>query len=249
MRQLRRLNELRRLRIHASDGDIGRLEEVYFDDNSWAVRYLIVNTGSWLMGRRVLIAPMAISNIDEASGALHLDLTRDQVEGSPPVDTEKPVSRQYEVEYYKHYGWLPYWDTALLPGPHIAPPPPLTPRGAEAQLENLHLRSTAEVAGYHIAARDGEIGHVEDFIIDDEDWMVRYLEVDTRNWWPGKKVLVALAWVEGISWAGGKVSIGLSRQVLKSAPEYDPSRVISRDYEVQLYKYYSQHQNKGDVSS
>lgn len=244
LRQLRKLSDLRQYAIHATDGDIGRPEEVYFDDGTWAIRYLVVNTGTWLLGRRVLITPVAIGNLDDSTRILSLNLTRGRVKDSPPVDTEKPISRQYEEEYHRHYGWPRYWNASLMPGPRIAPPPLLTPPpGVEAHVENLHLRSSAEVTGYYIEARDGEIGHVEDFIIDDRDWVVRYLEVDTQNWWPGKKVLVGLAWVEHISWAEGKVSVNLARAVIKSAPEYDPARVISRDYEVQLYKYYSQRQD------
>lgn len=248
LRQLRRVRELRRYAMDARDGDIGKLEELYFDDKSWGVRYFVVNTGTWLLGRRVLIVPGAVSDIDDSTQHIRLRLTRDQVQSSPPLDTEKPISREYEVEYFKHYGWAPYWDASLLPEPHIPPAP--VPRvfmeilgPKESEQKGSTLRSTAEVTGYRIEAQDGEIGHVEDFIIDDQDWAVQYVEVDTRNWWPGKKVLVSLAWVDRISWAERMVTVGLLREVIRGAPAYDASQVISRDYEVELYKYYSQRQD------
>lgn len=248
MRQLRRVSELRRFTIRATDGNIGSPEEVYFDDTTWTVRYLIVNTGTWLMGRRVLIAPVAIEDLDEAGLLLQVKLTRDQVQNSPPVDTEKPISRQYETAYYRYFEWVPYWSGGLSPGLQI-PPPGIAPehmreRATErTEIGESHLRSTAEVTGYHIEAPDGGIGHVEDFIIDDEEWRIRYVEVDTRNWWPGKKVLLALAWIERITWANRTISVNLSREIIQGAPEYDPSELISPDYEVQLFKYYSQHQD------
>lgn len=248
MRQLRRVSELRRFTIRATDGNIGSPEELYFDETAWKVRYLIVNTGKWLMGRRVLIPPLAIEDLDESALRLQVKLTRDQVENSPPVDTEKPISRQYEAAYYRYFEWVPYWSGGLSPGMQI-PPPGIAPeqlreRATERiEIGESHPRSTAEVTGYRIKARDGDIGHVEDFIIDDEEWTIRYIEVDTQNWWPGKKVLLALAWIERITWANRTISVNLSREVIQGAPDYDASKLITPDYEVQLFKYYSHHQD------
>jgi len=244
MNQLRRMRELKSFTLRATDGDIGSLEELYFDDKSWAVRYLVVNTGSWLLGRRVLLAPMAVAGVEEAHRVVRIKLTRDQIETGPPVDIVKPISRAYEEEYYRHFQWAPYWQPGLMPGtnplvypttpPLIVDKPPLD----EEQLAHPHLRRSAEVAGYSIQASDGMIGHVEDVIVDDEGWVVRYFEVDTRNWLPGKKVLVAPAWIDYISWADQSVVMTLTQEAIQSAPPYDPSKVITPEYEVELLKHY-----------
>ena len=102
-----------------------------------------------------------------------------------------------------------------------------------------HLRSTHDVSGYHIQAADGEIGHVEDFIIDDETWAIRYLIVDTRNWWPGKKVLVSPQWIERVSWSESKVFVNLSRETIKQSPEYTEESLLTRDYETGLHRHYN----------
>ncbi len=155
LRELRRISEVRRCTIRATDGNIGSLEELYFDDSTWAVWYLVVNTGTWLMGRGVLITPVAIVGFDESGLLLHVKLTREQVQNSPPVDAEKPISRQYETEYYTYFGWTPYWATGLSPGLQILPPQIAPDRmrelaTEESEHEESHLRSTAEVSGYHI---------------------------------------------------------------------------------------------------
>jgi uncharacterized protein YrrD len=217
MKQLRRIHEVTDLALHAIDGEIGSIQEVYFDDRSWAVRYLIVKTG-WLLGRLVLVAPVAVRGIDDASHTMRIDLTKEQIEHSPPIDAAKPISREYEIAYYRHFRWAPYWGSGPTP----------------------HLRSSQEVTGYDIDAKDGAIGHVEDLIVDDEDWAVRYLEVDTRNWLPGKKVLIHTSHIDHISFADRSVTVALPRQVIASAPPYTSSETITPDYEVQLFKHYGQ---------
>lgn len=237
MRQLRKLSVLQGYRLHAQDGVIGRLQQIYFDDESWSVRYLVVKTGSWLLGREVLVVPAMIEGVDEEHKTIDVKLTCEQIEKSPLVDTELPVSRHYEKEYYKYYGWDPYWlsdplfDTAPSMPPPLETEPPRLP-------EHPHLRSSAEVLDYHIKALDGDIGHLKDFLLDDQDWTVRYLEIRTGTWLPGKKVLISTPWVETIDWTEQVISVDLSRDKIESAPAYDPSRVVSRDDEVELYSHY-----------
>ena len=251
IRRLRRVKELRRLTIQAADGDIGNPEELYFDDATWSIRYLVVNTGGWLLGRRVLLAPAAIKFIDEPTKAIKVALTQEQVRNSPPVDVKKPISRQYEEEYYRYYGWAPYWGAHVAAEPYPPPPRAIAKALKEDEvskddIRQTHLRSSDEVTGYYIEARDGEIGHVEELIVDDQDWIVAYFEVDTRNWWPGKKVLVARTWIDDIRWLERKVRINLERQVIRSAPEYDPSDIISREYELKIFEHYSKHAKSAD---
>lgn len=237
MRQPRKLQHLTGYSLQARDGEIGTLEQVYFDDERWAVRYFVVRTGGWLLGRRVLIAPAAVSGVDETGRSLIVELTREQVRDSPPVDERAPVSRHYEREYYRYYGWQPYWVGDPWFGPAPVTPPPV-PSEQPQEPEHPHLRSSKEVTGYRIGARDGEIGQVVDLILEEPEWIVRYLEVDTRGWLPGKHVLVAPAWIEAVDWAKAEVRVELARQAIETAPPYDPAKVIDRDDQVALYGHY-----------
>ena len=104
-----------------------------------------------------------------------------------------------------------------------------------------HLRSTNKVSGYGIHATDDEIGHIEDFIIDEEAWAIRYLIIDTKNWWPGKKVLISTKWINRVSWSDSRVFIDLPRETIKQAPEYTEGALLSRDYETELHRHYKRH--------
>jgi sporulation protein YlmC with PRC-barrel domain len=237
---LKSVSRMKDLTIHASDGEIGRVEEFYFDDETWTVRYLIVNTGGWLSGRLVLISPMFLLRADWETAQLHVALTTKQIENSPDIDTQKPVSRQHEAEYMDAFNVPYYWGGGPYPAGLAGTAIPIPARAVEAERESAdsHLRSTTALKGYHIEASDGEIGHVEDFIVDTDTWSIRYLEVKTRNWLPGKKVLISPEWIETVSWLDSEVSVGLLQETIKSAPEYIESRAITREYENQLHAYY-----------
>jgi hypothetical protein len=238
---LRSVDDLKGLSLRATDGEIGNVDQFYFDDETWTIRYLVVNAGSWLVGRMVLISPISLGKVDWSAGHLAVTLTMKQVENSPNIDTHKPVSRQHEAEFLGYYGYPFYWSGTDLWGP-VLHPADLSERitAAEAPLKakesiDRHLRSTNEVSGYHIQAVDGEIDHVEDFLVDEETWSIRYMVVDTRNWWPGKKVLVSPQWIESISREESKVHVDLSRETIKDGPEYDESAPVTRQYESQLH--------------
>lgn len=217
---LRSVNEIHGYKINAQDGEMGNVEDFYFDDETAYIRYLVVSTGPWLFGKKVLLSPVALDKPDWATQTLSVNVTKEQIKNAPDIDISKPVSRQLESRLYGYYGWHPYWSF-----------PPVPP-------ENPHLRSAEEVEGYHIHARDGEIGHVEDFIADDELWIIRYLVVDTRNWLPGKKVVISPVWLERVNWFERKVDVDLSQEEIKGAPEYDPSAPVNRQYEERLYDFY-----------
>jgi quercetin dioxygenase-like cupin family protein/uncharacterized protein YrrD len=247
---LRSMNDLIGFTIAATDGDIGRVDACYFDDESFTVRHLVVDTGGWLGGRKVLISPMALRDIDWYGGRIEAALTRVQVEKSPSIDTDRPVSRQHEAEYHRYYGYPFYWTGPYLWGPYSYPYPFLAPdRGTNFEQERRwtqelgragdpHLRSSATVIGYHVAATDGDIGHVKDFLMDESTWAIRYLVVDTSNWWFGKKVLVSPEWVTGVDWNESLVHVDLTRERIKNSPEYDRSGLVERDYEVRLHDHY-----------
>lgn len=243
---LRMVSTLMGSTIHATDGEIGRIEDAYFDDEAWAVRYVVVDTGTWLTHRKVLISPHSVKPPLGDQGVVDVSLTRQQVRLSPDIDIHKPVSRQHEREYLGYYGYPTYWAGSGMwaLGTYPIAPSALRSdyterhetRAAEVDPEDVHLRSTHTVTGYHVQASDDNIGHIEDFIFDTGSWVVRYVVVDTRNWWPGgRRVLVATRWIDRIDWSGRKVHTTLTRRAVETSPVYDPSLVIDREYEIRLH--------------
>ena len=238
---------LKGLVVRGTEGELGTVDQLYFDDETWAIRYLTLETGGWLGGRRVLISPISIVHSDWQTKRLDVGLTKKQVEKSPDINTQQPVSRQHEAAFLAYYGYPYYWGGPYLWGASFYPAGLAIPMTAsrEAMADRVwkettdsHLRSTEAITGYHIEAADGEIGHVIGFLVDDEAWAIRYIEMATRNWWPGKKVLVSPAWIERVSWAESKVYVGLSREAIKDAPEYVESTTITREYENRLFLHY-----------
>lgn len=219
--------------IRATDADIGRTHEFYFDDETWTIRYLVVDTGSWLLGRRVLLSTAAVDEPRPEIQEFPVALTKEQVERSPHISSDKPVSRQMEEDLQTYYGWPPYWS-----GVGTAPAATAARMAAVRESGDPHLRSTREVTNYHIHATDGEIGHVEDFIVEGTTWIIRYIIVNTRKWLPGRNVLVAPAWVSKVSWAKSRVFVDLDKEIIKNSPEFDASAAVNREYELRLYDYY-----------
>ena len=237
------IKDLKRNTIAATDGDIGTLEDLYFDDQSWTIRYLLASTGDYFVGKDVLLSPFSIDKTD-SSGRISVMSTRSQVDASPSIDTDKPGSSQHESSYNDYYGFPHYWTGPCLWGPGNSPQLSATTNEIvderHAKLEatgEFHLRSATKVGGFKIEATDGGIGQVEDFIIDEETWEVRYIVVDTRDWLPGKKVLVAPQWIKRMSWDDSTVYVNLSREAIKSGPEYH-SEGLNREYEEKLHDHY-----------
>ncbi len=256
---LRSMNDLEGCAIQATDGDIGQVRDVYFDDQAWCVRYLVVDTGTWLSSRPVLVSPLAIGTPHWADKVLPAAMTRAQVKNSPSVDTDKPVSRQYEVRYADHYNYPQYWggpelwglamSPSAVPGYGYFPSTPGTFRSesekdyeqAQAALRayvDPHLRSCKAIMGYHLHAVDGDLGHVRGFLLDEEDWSLRYLVVDASTWWYGRQVLIAPQWVQEVNWPHNRVSVNLSRQEVRDAPAYDASAAVDRAQEADIYRHY-----------
>jgi hypothetical protein len=241
---LRCLKDLEQYTVSATDGDLGDVVNFLLDDERWIVRYLVVNTGGLFEGRHVLISPISFREVEWSSQRFHLALTMDKIKDSPSVDVDKPVSRQHERDYYGYYGYPYLWDYSGLWGAGAYPSSLTAGNWNEAPAEHseasgdVHLRSAKEIRGYHIQGSDEAIGHVEDFIVDDWSWEVRYLVVDTSNWWLGKKVLIAPEWADRISWEERNVYVNLSRQAIKDSPEWIPLAGIHRDYEEHLHRHY-----------
>ena len=228
--------------ILARDGEIGRLNDFFFDDDYWIMRYIVVDTGAWIFGKEVLLSLTVLGNPDWRSKSIPVDLTREQVKNSPKVDTAKPVSRQQEIELHDYYQWPMYWNqTSTYGSPVFYPPMRFQVRKAEpvkGSGGDPHLRSLREVIDYQVHARDGEVGHLEDLIVDDDSWTIRYMVIDTGNWLPGRKILLAPHWIEWIDFNESVVSVDLQKKTIEKSPEYDPGRAVNREYEEVLYDYY-----------
>ncbi len=233
--------------IEASDGRLGIVSDLLFEDVGWLIRWLVVDTGNWLPGRKVLLPLSALGQPDWALRHFPVKLTMQQVQESPDVDTDQPVSRQIETHVYDYYGWDPYWGGSnfsmnAMATPFVAPlwSTPRDPGSADTQPKegNPHLRSIKAVTGYHIHATDGEIGHVEDFIVDDADWRIRYITVDTRNWWPGERVLISPRSVREIDWARKLMHLDIDRQKVKDSPLIQSTMTADRAYAERHQAYY-----------
>jgi hypothetical protein len=220
-------------KLGASDGDIGHVKDFYFDDQNWAVRYLVADTGSWLPGRQVLISPHAFGSLHQAGKALLVNLTRKQIENSPPFESHKPVSRQYEEEYYRYYGWPFYWLGDGMWGmsgfPILeSPAKPLPSEGAAAgnrkrERADAHLRSTQAVNGYHLQASDGIVGHVCDFMMDNKSWAILQLVVKTGHRFTGNEVQIPTGQVDRISYDESTVFVNLTREAVEQSPAHHVS--------------------------
>jgi len=241
---LRSLKDLEHYEVTAIDGDVGSVVDFLVDDDRWTVRYLVAETGGFFGGRQVLLSPISFRQPDWTSRRFQVALTRDKVKHSPGIDTRRPVSRQHEQDFYSYYGYPYYWGSSGSWGSGENPaglaegPWSDRPVRQAAKPVDVHLRSAAEVRGYHVQGTDDAIGHIADFIVDDETWAVRYLVVDTSNWWLGKRVLVAPHWATHVSWEERKVHVKLTRQAIKDCPEWNGEAAVNREYEVRLYDYY-----------
>jgi uncharacterized protein YrrD len=261
---LRSISKLHGDTVRAKDGDIGHIHQAYFDDDNWCIRYLVVETGNWLHDRQVLISPYSVKQVDTESHMLDVRLTQQQVKDSPNLDTHKPVSRQHEIEYLRYYNYPTYWGGPNLWGMGAYPAfdpdglsqdleagNPIPTRAAQADAPaDTHLRSTREVEGYRLEATNGRIGHVSDFIFDDEAWVIRYLAIDTRKWWStGKEVLIATHWIDQVDWSAETVSTTLTRDAIRQSPEYDDAQPVDRSYEIELHKFYGKDGYWSDIET
>ena len=242
---LRSMKSLEGFQVRAQDGDLGSVANFLVDDESWACRYLVVRTGGFFNERDVLISPMFFRNVDWPGSVFNLGLTREKIRESPGTDADLPVSRQHERDYYLYYGYPNYWGSTGIWGLNPAPVDMAAenlmasatrePLGRE---DDVHLRSVQVLRSYHILGTDGEIGHVADFIVDDETWQIRYMVVNTSNWWLGRKVLVPPFWAGQVCWEASDIVLGLSREEVRQCPEWNPDAPVDRTYEKRLYDHY-----------
>jgi sporulation protein YlmC with PRC-barrel domain len=244
---LRSLKTLEGYHVSATDGGVGKVSDFFVDDQRWVIRYLVVDTGGFWKGpHRVLISPVGFRRVDWSTRTLHLAMTRSKIKGSPSVDAHEPLSRRFEREHFHYYGWSPYWafggsmdwGIGLSPSVLASSARSKASEPKEQESGDPHLRSIHELLGYRVEGNDGAIGDVDDFIVDDAAWSIRYLVVDTSNWWFGNKVLVAPRWTDKIGWLERTVYLSLPRETIKHSPQLHANDPVNREYEERLYDYY-----------
>ncbi len=260
---LNAVSSLKGLEIHAKDGALGTVSDFLFDDSTWKVRWMVVDTGRWLTGRKVLIHPSAVISADYGRRQLAVGLTKAQVQDSPDILQDRPVSRQMQNDLYGYYGWDPLWGGGMFGGSGMyggaiygggmgaiasdfseptyfgaSAVREAERAGAGADDGDPHLRSVAEVTGYHLHATDGDIGHVEDVLIDNASWGIRYLVVDTSNWWFGQHVLISPYAVKGVDWFDRHIRLDIARERVRSSPPWSPADDINNEYEHRLHDHY-----------
>lgn len=236
--------------LKETDGEIGKVEDFYFDDQSWTIHYIIVKTGNWFSGKKVLISPAIIQKQDWGNKEFSVGLTQKQIENSPDIDTDKPVSRQQEEQLSSYYKWGGYWgDDTYAHGAGIfgmmpdelydnGNTPPENVPANNSENNDLHLRSTEEILGYNIHATDDQIGKVVDYIVDDTTWKINFLVIETGSWLDSRKVLIANKWIKEVNWDNSVVVVDITTEAVKGSPEFDESKAVNDTYERNLYDYY-----------
>jgi hypothetical protein len=236
--------------IEASDGRVGTVHDLLFDDLDWIIRWLVVSTGDDV-GHKVLLPVSALGIPDASLRQFPVNLTVQQVRNSPDVETDLPVSRQIEEALYHFYGWAPYWQNSgtlisnsivkplFIPLQMLEPNPTDRDRAGAAPPDgDPNLRSIAVVTKYNIHAVDGNIGHIDDFLVQDDNWIIRYIIVDTKNWWPGEKVLISPRAMREINWEEKTFHLNVNRRKVKDSPTYDPTCTADGAYDEQFLKYF-----------
>ncbi len=235
---LRSLKELLGYTIRATDGELGKVRDFFFDAATWTIRYMAADTGGWLSGRQVLLSPQSFGKPDWAAKIVPVNLTREDVEQSPPIESDQPVSRQYETIMATHYGWTPYWG---MEGTPLVQPPDViaeTLSSAEELKADPNLRSMRDTLHLALHATDGHVGRVHDFIIQSDDWVIRYMVADIGRLLSGKKVLVSPAWVHDVDWTGRTVHVDLDQDDIRRSPVFDYDTPVNREYELRLYDFH-----------
>ena len=245
-------DDLKACQIQSIDGDLGEINDLYFDDEAWVIRYLVVTTNNWFFKREALVSPIALDTPDWVNKTMQVNLSQKQVDHSPDISVHKPVSRQQEYKYFCYYGYPLYWGGSGLWGEGLYPgglmlenenineqPNAAQAKAyAESQNNDPHLRSWDKIKGYLVNGSDGEIGHIQDLLIDEQTFAVRYIVVRANYWWIGHDFLVAPQWFNDMKWSDSSVKVNHTREEVKGAPIYDSLVKIDRDSEIAMHKHY-----------
>ena len=254
-KMLRKIRELGTYRLHATDGDIGHLEQFYFDDRDWKITYFVVDIGTWLHGKKVLMSPSAIIGVDAATKTINASFTKQQVQESDDVGTHKPEGLEQPHDYSLYLG-LPYYlvnalsdsDHGPIPGRAHDPEKGTASEHSFQHAADDHLRSSRLVSRYHVMAVDGEIGQIEDGIVEDQTWTIQYVVSTVGNWWSPKKVLLPTEWILWVSAAESNIYVSLTRNQIATAPAFYPEKPLTGDLEIALYNHYREYTLSSDSS-
>jgi hypothetical protein len=239
------LNRIRGYDIQAHDGEIGHIQDFYFDDRAWAVRYIVADTGHWLPGRQVLLSPESLDSIDNENERVTFSLTKQQIEDSPSIEADAPVSRQMESRLVHYYGWPMYWTSMAYPA--VGYVPVTSEETAEQHVRSdvrddaqigPKLRSLDEVSRYAIHTMDDTFGHLEDLLAQPDTWQIHYMLIDTRKWLPGRKILASVHWIREIDWNQREIVVSVTRDQVKTSPELGEFETLDRETEIQLHEHY-----------
>lgn len=252
---LRSLKEILGYTLQATDDILGQCKDFIFDDGLWVTRYMVADTGNWLHHHKVLIAPVLLGEPDWRTERIPVKLSRQQIEACPPLEEHAPISREYEISYHEHFEIPFYWMGAdfregmpnaagvVQPVEDIEldeqPAPEKTePRNPGSDNLEGALRSATEVMSYMVSATDGEMGRIDDIIIEDDNWVIRYLAIDTGVLIPDRKILINTEWIDSVSWTETTVKVDLTQDAIRNCPDYDANEAVNREYEVRLYDYH-----------
>lgn len=233
----------------AEDGEIGHVADLCFDDEKWTMRYLVVATGPWLFGRRVLISPNSVTGWDWKKRKVSVGLSMEQVRNSPDIDTDRPISRQQESEYHLYYNFPPYWGGVALWGRYAQPGGEVSDQDIEHSERTKrettggenHLRSAKEVAGYRVMATDGEVGHLDDFLMDPTNWAIRYLAINTGSWLRKHEVIITRKLVDRVVWSQAQMNVNASKALIEGAPDFDEAIGVDRELETRIFEHFTTH--------
>ncbi|MBD3403395.1 hypothetical protein GF420_10905 [candidate division GN15 bacterium] len=243
------ITTINHLRVEDSEGEAGSVADLLIDDGSWTVRYVVIDIGSWLTGRKILVPPVVVGKPDWSRSFLPMSVSRERIEQSPEIDLDQPVSRQQEERLHAHFAWQPYWAGEPSRGEFQTEMPLAEDTGDDHQDESVpmgdpagdpDLRSYQEMVGYRVQANDGPVGGVSGIIMDDETWTIRYVIVDADEIAPGRKLLLAVDWIDRVSWDQASLYVDMRQETIKESPAYDPSVPVNEPYEEALHAYYQQ---------
>ncbi|PYZ98764.1 hypothetical protein CR205_09385 [Alteribacter lacisalsi] len=227
--------------VFGEEGEIGSVSDLFFDEHTWTVRYIVMNAGNWLKGEQRFLSPASIQSYSVEEERLHANITKEQAKESPSPEDE-PMTRKFERQFSKFYGLNPYWMGAGLWGSG-AVPRDLTREDPDSlddlREEETSILSVKDLIGYELSTGDESFGKVKDVLIEEDSFKIRYFVVDTNRWLPGgKEVVVSTEWILDVNWSQSLVSVELSKDKIKSAPEYVEDMTLDRDMETSVFKHY-----------
>lgn len=221
----------------------GAIKDFILDDIKWIIRYLEVSFGSLFKNQKVLVPRVFLEEPDWENHKFPVKLKKDTISRCPSIEEHETVSRAYEAKLSDYYGLRYYWMYGYaVPGVATFPPHKIDPpeKSIKEKDLNINLRSFKEIEGYHICAIDKKIGHIEDIIVDDKNWQIVYVAVDTSNWLPwSKKVVIPVNKLEEVSYTGREVTIKMNSEAIMNAPDYDQTLPFESEFENDVINFFN----------